>query len=88
LESFFRDKDIGILNPGEELHDSFIDFLAISNTVDEEIIMISKLKKAIKDIKESKYFRYFGVIPRTGVINPSDPNNSFDNDPAILKMLK
>lgn len=63
LRDILRDKDI--INYGEELDDNFIEFLEVSPQYND-IIMIRKLKKAIKQIKECKYFQYFGDEKRVG----------------------
>lgn len=48
LTKLFR--GIGILSPHEDLDDEFVNFLELSPDEDD-IIMIAKLKKALKDIK-------------------------------------
>ena len=61
----FRDflRKIGIINFGEELDEEFCDFIVINEEFDH-LIMMKKLKKALKDIKNSEYFSYFGTKKR------------------------
>lgn len=83
LRDVLRSKDI--IQYGEDLDENFIEFLELSPEYND-IIMIRKLKKAIKDIKESKYFQHFGYDKREGEPEPSDddlqPKRSINKSPT------
>jgi len=76
LRDVLRSKDI--INYGDDLNENFTEFLEVSPEY-SDIIMIRKLKKAIRDIENCKYFRNFGESRRVkarnsalepGAINP------------------
>ena len=55
----FRDilRERKIIKNGENLTENLTQFLEIS----DNIMMIRKLKKTIKVVKNSNYFKYFGI---------------------------
>ena len=65
-------RNYGIIPFGEDLDEDFQDFLSLNDEF-EDILLISKLKKSIKEIRKWKYFQYFGTIRR-------DENDILSND--------
>lgn len=62
----FKDilKSKNILEAGEELDENFVEFVQVSKEHDD-IIMVSKLQKAVAKIRNHRYFSYFGEEMRT-----------------------
>jgi hypothetical protein len=61
MRDILRNKDI--IGYGEDLNDNFAEFLEVSPEY-SNIIMVRKLKKALKDIENCRYFQRFGVDRR------------------------
>lgn len=61
LRQVLRDKNI--TNHGEDLDENFIEFLEVDPS-HSDTIMVKKFKKAIEQIKKSKYYSYFGTSKR------------------------
>lgn len=80
LRDVLRSKDI--IKYGEDLDDNFKEFLGVSHD-HEDIIMIRKFKRAMKDIKNSKYLQYFGWEKRFG--EPEDHGGELGSNQFLNK---
>ena len=70
LKTILKDKKI--LNHWEDLDENFIEFLEVSSNY-EDTLMMRKFRKALLQIKSSKYFSYFGTCTRNGGENQLNP---------------
>ena len=70
LKTILKDKKI--LNHGDDLDENFIEFLEVSSNY-EDTLMMRKFRKALLQIKNSRYFSYFGTCTRNGGENQLNP---------------
>lgn len=85
----FRDvlRLVEIIPFGEDLNEEVSDFLAINDDF-EDLLMINKLKRSLKDIKNSPFFQYFGTRRKRGWLNNIEKNEEDVGDLKTPKMIR
>ena len=68
-------REIEVIRFGEDLDEEFTDFLSLNDEF-SDLIMVSKLKRSLKDIKNCDYFNYFGINRRNEEDVDSGPRKS------------
>lgn len=83
----FRDvlRSSKIIPFGQDLDEDFQEFLSLNDEF-ENILLISKIKKAIKEISKFEYFKYFGTkrLNEEDVLSQDEKRNQFHRSKSQL----